>query len=1052
MQIPRHHENLKVLHENVMPDRAYYVPASVRLTDPEEHREESDRLQFLNGIWKFRYFKSVYDLEDVFAPDQSDPFSIEEDGNREEWNDWDEIPVPGAWQFFGYDTLQYTNYRYPFPVDPPYVPRENPCGLYLRSFDYRMDPDAPRAFLEFEGVDSCFYLWLNGRYIGYSQVSHALSEFEVTDFLREEENVMAVLVMKWCSGSYLEDQDKFRVSGIFRDVYLMKRPEKFLWDYFIRTECSGEEAILHIEARYLDQPLQVHAQLFDEEENLLQEFTFERNASCRIRNPHLWSSEDPYLYTLVLETDNKGEIITERVGLREICVHKNVIMVNGRPVKFRGVNRHDFDPAMGPVVDISHMKRDLMLMKQNNFNAVRTSHYPNAPMFYQMCDRYGFFVIDEADNESHGPWALQYKNDTDEERAARWNELISDNPAFTEATLDRVRKMVERDKNRPSVVIWSMGNEGGYGCTFEEALAWTKQYDPGRLTHYESAYYRGQARAYDYSNIDIYSRMYPPLEQVIAYAESDPDKPFLMCEYCHSMGNGAGDYEDYFALIEKYDCVCGGFVWEWCDHAIYAGKNIKAPSQDASKSAAKKGECHDRYLYGGDHGEFPHDGNFCVDGLVAPDRTPHPALAEVKNVHRPVRVVHYTPENRALMIRNEMNFLRLRDTIRLGYELNCDGLVLFEGMVDPECIPDIEPRGEGVVILPPEVSRIPETGRVFLKIRYFLRQAEDLRPAGLSLGFDEIPIANEVPQNQFVASRRARKPFLRGLPMKMTSGMRVEESGRCLTVSNSQIRYRFSIFTGLPESLQVEGKELLTRPMELNIWRAPVDNDMYIRREWEKAMYDRTSAYARSLDWKCSEKCVTVTGNLILAAPSLQPVLRIHMVTDITAEGRIRIELKAQKDPEFPELPRFGLRLFLPKKMQQVTYYGLGPGENYPDKCRASSHGWYNSTVEALQVDYIRPQENGSHGDCDYVVLGDGSHRLTAAGIRQTFSFNVSRYTQEELTTKKHNFELTPCDSTVLCLDYRQNGIGSNSCGPRPQPPYLFTEETFTFAIELTPG
>ncbi|MBO6163475.1 MAG: DUF4981 domain-containing protein [Lachnospiraceae bacterium] len=1022
MQIPNYHEDLQVLHENVMPDRAYYVPASARMDDPEEHREQSDRLQFLNGTWKFKYYDSVYDLEEEF-------FRADYDAS-----DWDTIPVPGVWQALGYDTTQYTNIRYPFPVDPPYVPRDNPCGTYIYHFEYKTTPEAPRAFLEFEGVDSCFYLWLNGNYIGYSQVSHALSEFEVTGQLREGTNTLAVLVLKWCDGSYLEDQDKFRTSGIFRDVYLMKRPQHFLWDYAIRTDLQGSDAILRIETKFLDEPVPVHAQLRDASDTVLKDFTFDCCGECRIPDAIRWNSEAPYLYTLILATAK--EVITERVGLREIRIDRNRVLINDRPVKFRGVNRHDSDPVTGPVTDVPHMKRDLMLMKQNNFNAIRTSHYPNAPMFYQMCDRYGFFVIDEADNESHGPWMLQYKNDTDEERAARWNELITDNPAFTEATLDRTRKMVERDKNRPCVIVWSMGNEGGYGCTFEEALAWTKKTDPSRLTHYESAYYRGRARRYDYSNIDLYSRMYPPLEQVQAYVDSNPDKPFLMCEYCHSMGNGPGDFEDYHTLIEKYDCICGGFVWEWCDHAVYDGK-------------AANGR--DRYLYGGDHGEFPHDGNFCVDGLVAPDRTPHPALAEFKNVHRPVRAIRYEPEHRALTLRNEMNFTVLNDAVRLRWELSSDGMILFTGEIDPLLLPEIPPRAEGVIILPPEAARIPEKGRVFLKIMYTLRHADAFRPAGHPLGFDEIPIKNTIPFNQYPACRKAQHKKRRVPPLHLMPDIQVEETQKSILVHGAHFSCRFSKSTGLPESIQTGGLEFLDRPAELNIWRAPTDNDMYIRKVWEAALYDRVSTTARNFTWHFTEHGVRLCRRLILAAPSVQPVLRISAVTDIDLNGRMLLRLEAKKDPEFPELPRFGLRLFLPEDMQHVTYYGLGPTESYPDKCRAASHGWYDTTVKDLHVDYIRPQENGSHCDCDYVILTGEDKRLTAAGPGQTFSFNASHYTQEELTRKKHNYELTTCGSTVLCLDYRQTGIGSNSCGPRPQGKYCFTEEEFTWSIELIP-
>lgn len=543
MIVPCYFENLNILHENTMPDRAYYIPASRQMDCLVEEREKSDRLQMLNGNWRFRYYDSIYDLEDRFYENEYDDKGFVD------------VQVLGVWQNYGYDTHQYLNFKYPFPIDPPYVPVDNPCGAYIHTFTYRKDMDAPHAFLEFEGVDSCFYVWLNGEYVGYSQVSHALAEFDVTSCIKEGRNTLAVLVLKWCDGSYLEDQDKFRMSGIFRDVYLMKRPEQCVFDYSVRTIINGPKANINIAANFLHEPVRVKAALYAEDGIKLAEKVFENEVTLEVSEPVLWSSENPYLYTLVLET--AGEVIVEQVGIREIHIEGNVVYVNGAPIKFRGVNRHDSDPVTGFVISVKQMKKDLMLMKQHNFNAIRTSHYPNAPMFYQMCDKYGFYVIDEADNESHGTWMRYYKNDTDAERAGRWNEMISDNPEFNKATLDRVMKLVKRDKNRPCVVIWSIGNECGYGCTIENALAWTKEYDPTRLTQYESAFYKGFARTYDYSNIDIYSRMYPELKDMKLYAESHPDKPYLLIEYSHSMGNGAGDYEDYFEIIDSYDCMCG---------------------------------------------------------------------------------------------------------------------------------------------------------------------------------------------------------------------------------------------------------------------------------------------------------------------------------------------------------------------------------------------------------------------------------------------------------------------------------------------------------------
>ena len=1014
MIVPRHYEDLHMLHENTMPDRAYYIPASRRMDCLAEQREQSDRIQMLNGNWKFHYYDSIYDLKEQFYREDYDA------------EDYVSIPVPGVWQQYGYDCHQYTNFRYPFPVDPPYVPQENPCGAYIHSFEYKTDETAPKVFLEFEGVDSCFYVWLNERYVGYSQVSHALSEFDVTEYLVEGSNVLAVLVLKWCDGSYLEDQDKFRMTGIFRDVYLMKRPKQCIYDYFINTKLVGDNSVISIHTKYLDQTIPVKASVYDEQDTLITEFVYQGDTEFEISKPHLWNSEQPYLYTLILETQN--EVIVEYIGIREIHIEGNVVYINGRQVKFRGVNRHDSDPVTGCVISVEQMKKDLAMMKQHNFNAIRTSHYPNAPMFYQMCDKYGFFVIDEADNESHGPWMLCYSKDTDEERASRWNELISDNPEFDEATLDRTKKLVERDKNRPCVVIWSMGNEGGYGCTFEKALAWTKQYDPSRLTHYESAYYKGKKRKYDYSDLDLYSRMYPAFEQVEAYAETNPDKPYIMCEYCHSMGNGAGDYEDYFELIEKYDCICGAFVWEWCDHAIYKGK-------------AESGE--DIYYYGGDHGEYPNDGNFCMDGLVYPDRRPHKGLLEFKNVHRPARVTDFQQEEGIITIKNEMNYVELRDYLDISYEVNCDGAVVSSGRINTADIPVILPHTRGKIYFPVQV---PPKGRTFLKLIYTLRSGDAFRTKGHLLGFDEILLRNEDGGNQMVAELSAKQTVI----AKEAAPILVKENERQLVILGEGFTYVYSKLYGIFEQLTIAGKELLERPMELNVWRAPTDNDMYLKKEWLKAMYDKAVSRAYITNYTLTDTYLEIQSRMSLSAVTVQRMMKIDAAWRITNGGQISVRMDVVRNMDFPELPRFGLRLFLPKDMKEVTYYGMGPEESYIDKCRASSHGIYSASVTELHEDYLKPQENGSHCDCDYVTVTGDEMILTAYGTK-SFSFNASVYTQEELTEKAHNFELTPCGSTVLNLDFRQNGIGSNSCGPRLQEKYRFDEEKFTFELNILP-
>ena len=1013
MIIPHYYEDPHMLHENTMPNRAYYVPASKRMDNLIEHREQSDRLQSLNGNWKFRYYKSIYDLQDEFYKTD---YPVEE---------YDTVPVPGVWQNYGYESHQYIESDYPFPVDPPYVPLDNPCGAYIHKFQYKTNADAPKVYLEFEGVDSCFYVWLNGTYVGYGQVSHSLNEFDITDQIAEGENTLAVLVLKWCDGSYLEDQDKFRMSGIFRDVYLLERPKQCIYDYTIRAvpEADDRKGKIQIQTSYLDQVLPATARVYTADNCLIHEITFENETELVIDDPVLWNSEQPYLYTLVLETEH--EVITEYVGIREIHVENSVVYINGAPVKFRGVNRHDSDSVTGFAISVDQMKKDLELMKQHNINAIRTSHYPNAPMFYQMCDKYGFFVIDEADYESHGTMNLYYKNDTREERTSRWNELITDNPEYEEAVLDRVQKMIERDKNRPCVVIWSMGNESGYGCTTEKALAWTKAYDPGRLTHYEGALHKGKKRRYDYSNLDLYSRMYPLYEQVEEYCESEPDKPMILCEYCHSMGNGAGDYEDYFEMIETYDCLCGGFIWEWCDHAIYKGK-----------AANGKGI----YYYGGDHGEYPNDGNFCMDGMVYPDRTPHTGLLEYKNVHRPVRVVSYNQTEGIVLLKNEMNYLSLQEYVDVTYEVTCDGALVESGQLDLTDVPAIRPHQAGNVQLP---VNVPEKGRVYLKLTYQLKHADAFRSQGYELGFDEILLENADGSNQRVTD------WLKS-SVENAEAIEVEETERQLIVKGARFCYTYDKLHGIFGQLEADGKVLLDRPMEVNVWRAPTDNDRIIRVEWQKARYHQTTMRAYTTEYAVTDAGVEIHSKMALLAITVQRLMDIDTVWKIDADGRISVKMDVVKNPELPELPRFGLRLFLKKDMDQLEYYGVGPQESYIDKCKAGSHGIYTGSVTDQHEDYIRPQENGSHADCDYVIVKGSVLGIVAYGA-QSFAFNVSEYMQEEQTEKAHNYEIVPCGSTVLCLDYKQNGIGSQSCGPRLKEKYRFDEERFTFEMNLNP-
>ena len=705
-----------------------------------------------------------------------------------------------------------------------------------------------------------------------------------------------------------------------------------------------------------------------------------------------------------------------------MCVKDGVLLLNGSPIKFRGVNRHESDPVMGSVVCYDQVLTDLRAIKTHNFNAVRASHYPNVPYFYQMCDEFGLYVIDEADNESHGTGPLYFNEDDYAERMRLAHERIADNPAFIAPTLDRVSSMVLRNRNRPCILIWSMGNECGYGCTFEEALRWTKKTEPTRLTHYESAFYLPKDRNYDVSNIDIFGRMYPAFDEIDEYFVDKPQKPLLLVEYCHSMGNSPGDFWEYRNLIEKYEGLCGGFVWEWCDHAVYKG-------------LSKTGKT--IYFYGGDHGELQHDGNFCLDGLVYPDRRPHTGLYEYKNVHRPLRSV-YDSEKGVLIIRNYLDFLDAASFITAEYCLSADGKEIKRGSIE---LPSIPPHAEACV---PLVLSVPSKGRCFLLITYTVKHAAAGLPAGHVLGFDELPIKNSCDIFQMSTD-------LFPEIADSDSAMNIEETGDELCITGQGFVYRLNLLSGLFTSMKHRRHEFLLKPINFNVWRAPTDNDRPVADLWKWERLDHTVTRCYEASWEIAEEAV-ITLRQSVGAMSVPPVLRIDTEYRIRSDGSVRMQFHAIKDPQFRTLPRIGIRMFLDPSLDTAEYFGIGPYESYIDKCRGGHHGVFRSAVIDLHEDYIRPQENGSHCDCSYVRLtGNGLSFTAAAEYDDTFSFNASIYTQEELEAKQHNYELEPCSAAVLCLDHKMAGIGSKSCGPDLSPQYRIDADEYRFGFVVRP-
>ncbi|MCQ2437528.1 MAG: DUF4981 domain-containing protein [Clostridia bacterium] len=968
------HENAHRLHVNTLPIRAYYIPYSHRSTAKAGIRANSERFASLNGEWAFRYFASYEDL-----PEEFDAAQLV----------CDTINVPSVWQMHGYDHHQYTNIRYPFPFDPPYVPVDNPCGLYHRSFTYNLRPDR-KQFLCFEGVDSCFYLWINHSFVGYSQVSHSMSEFDITHYLQDGENTISVLVLKWCDGSYFEDQDKFRMSGIFRDVYILERNITGIRDYAIQTKLSpdGRSADISVTLR-TEGNVNVDWHFFD---NAGYEIA---NGKCDSRKPitftvrdiTTWTAENPYLYSLMLSCAD--EHIVNRVGIREITVDDRIVKLNGKPIKIRGVNRHDSDPVLGPAVGYDEMLRDLMLMKQHNINAIRTSHYPNAPEFLRLCDEYGFYVIAEADIECHGVICQGDPNKADV------RNRLADDPEYREAILDRVYRSVKRDINRPCVLIWSMGNESGYGENFAEALRRTKALDPTRLTHYENCYREYLANPAAFDCLDLYSRMYPSIDEI----EGDFDanlihKPYFLCEYAHAMGNGPGDLEDYYRCFERHDELLGGCVWEWCDHAIDLGRTRSG---------------HRKYCYGGDFGEYPHDGNFCMDGLVYPDRRPHVGLKEFKNIHRPARIGEIDLRNGRFRIHNILDFSNLKDVLTISYVIRANGEDVYTGELTENQL-NVAPHeyGEFQIKYP---EKMPSSFAIF----FMLSQRYDtpLVPAGHPLGFEQLG------RETFIVPPQKDSDF----PITVT------EHDTIIHIEGENFRYIYDKRRACFRSIDYANRHLLEKPMEFNIWRAPTDNDRNIRNEWEANGFDRGIVRGYSTRISTANGECTVSTHFSIGAVALSNIREGVVEWKVSKNGEINAGIHARVREGLPPLPRFGLRLFMSPKIHNVEYFGYGPYESYIDKHRASSKHLYRSTVDQMFEDYIRPQENGSRFNCCYANVASVYGGMIVTG--ESFCLGVSRYTQEKLTHASHNYDLVPDDNVVMLIDAFQNGLGSNSCGPK---------------------
>ena len=789
-------------------------------------------------------------------------------------------------------------------------------------------------------------------------------------------------MLKWCDGTYLEDQDKFRLSGIFRDVYVLSRPKNRLQSYTVKPVLS--EDLSSAELVFTAFGCDVSAVLTDADGRVIGGFSASDGVtvSLSVDNPALWSAESPCLYDLAITAGD--EVIGERVGFRKITAENGVVKINGKPVKFKGVNRHDSYPDTGYYASVQQMRQDLELMKRHNINAVRTSHYPNSPLFYQLCDEYGLYVIDEADMESHG--CVEVYNDFKWSKGYDGIALIASDERFAKAITDRAESLVRRDINRPCVVFWSLGNESGYGANMLAAGELVKSLDDTRLLHYESTHRLDNTPT---DILDVVSQMYTSPEDMRKFLQNEQEtRPFILCEYSHAMGNGPGDLEDYHNAFYSHERFCGGFVWEWSDHACIMGYT---------------GDGKPKYGYGGDFGERHNDGNFCMDALTYPDRTPHTGLLELKQVYRPVRVTR--AENGAFVFGSTLEHIDAGDILDCRYEITDMNGVISEGRVDFS----VPPMGSTEITVP--AAEISDR-EAYIRFIFTAKQKTLFWDQGYEVCFDQLRLCE--------GAADVRKP--------VTGEVEITDEPLSVTVSAGAVTYRFNKRISAFESVTVNGKELLDRPSEFNFFRAPVDNDT-MRGDWYRAHLNDYTARNYGVTAAKTEHGAEISLRQSFGWSIHQPFAYMDVVYTVSADGLLGIKCRAEFSDKVTFLPRFGIRMFLPERFGQVEYYGCGPYESYIDKHQASYMGRFSADISEMHEDYIRPQENSSHFGCRYMTVSDGETAVKFTAPER-FSFSASQYTQEELAAKRHNFELEKCGSSVICVDSAMAGVGSNACGP----------------------
>ncbi len=1007
MEIQALHKKLENISVGTEAPRAYFIPYENAEKARVSDRTKSAYFKTLCGEWNFRFYNSFEEIDEDVSLLTGDDFT-------------EKLPVPSNWQMFldrGYDVPNYSNVEYPYIMDPPNIPTDNPCGIYNRDF-YLTEAFCKRdLYLNFEGVDSCFYLWINGSFVGYSTVSHSTNEFDINKYVKAGKNSITVLVVKWNPQSYVEDQDMWRLSGIFREVYILARSKERISDVYVKPTLSDDfkKGVIEVSAEYVGAK-NLEFLLLSPEGYEIDGGSLKKNGKIEVSNPALWSSEVPDLYDLYLFCGD--EVILVKVGFRRIEKRGRVVYINGKKVKALGANRHESHPALGHVIPPDHMERDIKILKSHNVNMIRTSHYPDDPRFYELCDKYGMYIVDEADLECHGMclWNDGYGAD-------QW-DMLSDSETWTEVYLTRAKKLFERDKNHPCVAIWSLGNEAGMGRNQLKMRDYIKSRDRDALVHYEGCSTDHTPLAKKYKlEMDFDSHMYPTPELCEGYIKDKTQiNPLFLCEYIHGMGNGPGGIKEYIDLFWKYDIFFGGCVWEYCDHAV------EVTSLDGKKA----------YMYGGDFGDTPNQLNFCVDGFVYPDRRVHVGLLELKTAYQPFTAEMIDIQSGTVEIKNRRFFTDLSD-LALAWTLECNGKKVKSGYVDTL---NIRPQSRRKYNLF-DGDDLCYEGEYFLNLR-FVSKADTLSyDAGYEVGFIQLEVANVVDDE-----KEETESLLASVPELI-------ENDRFFTVSSGETSIVIEKAKGHITRIINEGKDLLAQPIRFNFWRAPTDNDIRLKLEWQKYGLDDLTYDCREcfVETKTDAEIV-IKSSFAVAKKYQRPFARIILHITFNRLGEILYETKVNIEKPITHIPRFGLEIVMPKGSEKMRYFGKGPHDAYSDKQLSSYVSLFDTTVTDNFEHYIKPQENGAHIGTRFGFVGSEiGQGLTFKKFDKddTFYFNAMHYSARDLTKTDHDHKLTAREETYVYVDFKMHGIGSNSCGPEPYKEYGFTEKDFSCAIVIKP-